>query len=979
MKNILTLTLEDNKFYGQPYVGSPSQSFNIVPSSDGSVSIRHFYQDLALSMSGNEAWASPYTGDHTQRFNLEKHKDGSSTLHSAYYSVVLEMTDSGVEVKTYIPGDQNQRFSFTTNSAEGSTRIQTANLVFNTNEVINNLQGSLVANVQFAQSQIFPTIPKAADPQPYLIAKRKMLLMVKPRDNIDSLEVSVFDKEGKTLGSLPMNSPDQLPDTVYHLDGDLGDIDFTPLPGTIYLLNDSSELELLSDPAGTFLLQKLQLNSVVDIHTTDGAWVDEIHLPSSAALEGKIVRFSSTAGYETTVIYSGREVLVSQQEAYEFKFTSEQWISDAEAANQGLLYSENTWSVDIPSEWITPGIGIFLETGDLIGLLNNIQVGGATELILNTIDIGMLTPPRDAYIFAKDPAAHREYFQTLPAARMIVSDFESIYLNEVMLPDGTLLTDFDPSEGGWHEGTMRQTIGKELISLGINHANYGINCSEGEGEWSPYMAALITAHNSCGKYSNGIQVHGGSGGGGIVTLENSIGNEFSHEVGHNYELDHYPGGFDGSVHRAADQINSTWGWDSDLNRFIPNFSAEVTNQDVCLVDECQSPFHGRAFGADPMAGGEPMSQANRFTLHTPYTAAITQGFMESKVVFASDSSTGFRKWDPATKTMEPFVHRVDLYEPAIASNDDLSEAALSRLFIKNQIVKVVMSDGNWAETIHVPPASSSNAQCILSIDHDAGYDSDLYINGRIISVAQGFKKNYVSTGFSWNECILLDTSMTRVTARNEYLSQSDIASLLALYNVVNISMTDGNWAASINVPPASQINGERVVTLANSATYSTQLYINGLSIELSKDDKKYYLSDGENWREYLHLNDISIERSPQEFGVPVTTLVGYYDPRGELQSYIYPALHGAYGFIYADDSSMLLETDYQLWVESEDKILRFKLNGNRIHNHVMNKFHINIAESEQTRTVSLVCNGNVIIRQAIEPAKRPLTYTINGA
>jgi predicted Zn-dependent protease len=36
----------------------------------------------------------------------------------------------------------------------------------------------------------------------------------------------------------------------------------------------------------------------------------------------------------------------------------------------------------------------------------------------------------------------------------------------------------------------------------------------------------------------------------------------SHEVGHNYGLGHYNGGFDGSVHRPADEINSSWGWDS---------------------------------------------------------------------------------------------------------------------------------------------------------------------------------------------------------------------------------------------------------------------------------------------------------------------------------------------------------------------------------------------------------------------------------
>ena len=112
--------------------------------------------------------------------------------------------------------------------------------------------------------------------------------------------------------------------------------------------------------------------------------------------------------------------------------------------------------------------------------------------------------------------------------------------------------------------------------------------------------------------------HGGSGGGGIVTLDQTIGNEFSHEVGHNYGLVHYEGGFLGSVHHPADQINSTWGWDADKNRFIPNFSPYRSGKDACLSDQCQSPFYGRSFGLDAMAGGEPISSFNRFTLYTPY-------------------------------------------------------------------------------------------------------------------------------------------------------------------------------------------------------------------------------------------------------------------------------------------------------------------------------------------------------------------------
>lgn len=89
---------------------------------------------------------------------------------------------------------------------------------------------------------------------------------------------------------------------------------------------------------------------------------------------------------------------------------------------------------------------------------------------------------------------------------------------------------------------MRQSIGKELISHGIDNANYGINSTAGSGEGShPYVTAQLAAHTSRGNYANGVQVHGGSGG--IVTLDSTLGNEFSHEVGHNFGLGHYVDGF----------------------------------------------------------------------------------------------------------------------------------------------------------------------------------------------------------------------------------------------------------------------------------------------------------------------------------------------------------------------------------------------------------------------------------------------------
>ena len=753
-------------------------------------------------------------------------------------------------------------------------------LVFNTTQSTNDLQGTLAAQVLFAQSQIIPARPREGDHQPHLIGQRKCLLLVRPLTANDAapLQVAALDKNGKKLGTFRLDPPDKLPKTAYSLDGlPEGKIEFKPAAGPVSIINGKDDLDKLSDPGATFLLERLRPNPLVEIQTADGLWVRDIHLPKNADLEGRMVRVRSSAGYSSTIHYSNRSAVISRNESLQFKCVNGQWILESELENRGLAYAADAWSGVLPAEWMVPGLKLLFRQGKLNGELNDLKIGATTELLLHTIDLGMLVPPRDKFKFAQDPTAHREYFQTVPTSRMIVSQYAPLYLRQVMLPTGTLLIELDPSKGDWHNGTMRQRIGKELISHGIDNANYGINSSAGEGEDShPYVAAQLTAHNSSGRYSNGVVTHGGSGGGGIVTLDDTLGNEFSHEVGHNYGLGHYVGGFQGSVHRAADQINSTWGWDADQNRFLPNFSPMRGGKDTCLENQCQSPFEGRSFGLDAMAGGAPLSGFNRFTLYTPNSAAIIQKFFESKAVFDASSPTGFRKWNDSTSQMEPYTHRIAIAAQIAAPVSDVGEEQMAKLLAEYDVVRVSMQDGDWAKEVQLPAASTANRGRCVTIKQGATYDSFLSFNGKRVKMPRGFQGSYTSDGKRWNE------------------------------------------------------------------------------------------GQAENQ---------SIERKPQAFGVPVTTLVGYYDPRGELTSYVYPPLHGAYGFTYADDRERVTDEDCQLVVETREGTLRFRLAKNRWNANVMNKFHVNIAESSQPQSVSIVCRGKVVDKKPIAAPAEKLAYT----
>lgn len=942
---------------------------------DGSVRLE-CDNGLTLTMSENAVWAEPYVGNAWQSLQLTMQSDGSYTIHAKYYDVVLEMTEAGPSPKPYVDGTNVQRFYLI--RLLNRVLIFKHSLVFDTSQGTNDLQGTLQANVKFAQSQILPSAHNAFDPQPYLVAGRKALLLVKPLRHARNMDVRVFDKAGNLLGSRVLNSPYMLPDTVYHLEQDFDSLAFDELTfdreGAAFTVDTDCQL---SDSEALGLQACLAEQERVQVWLAGSAWVRDLHLPRRVKA-GCQVRIHSDPKRPSTVHYSGRTLTLDHGSACQFVFTNDQWVSGFEWENRLLTYSENNWSVEIPASWIQPGFSLSWNSDGATGTLSNVQVGGPGELLIHTIDIGMLVPPRDKYAFATDVTSHREYFQTIPVARMIVSDYQSYHLTEVVLPDGSTLRTADPSQGGWHDGTMRQRIGKELISLGINHANYGINSTPGEGEWTPFVAAQLTAHNSCGMYANGYQVHGGSGGAGMVTLGDSLGNEFSHELGHNYGLVHYPNGFDGSVHARADMHNSTWGWDMDLNKFIPNFSPLHTGSPTCLEGVCMQPQHGRAFGTDPMAGGYPMSALNRYTLHTPYTAALTQKFLQSKAVFSRDSSTGFRKWNPVSATMGPFSHRVDVRDTVAASLDNLTEAELSVLLDPSAIVRVTMGDGYWAPEIHVPRPSTANNQCAITIEHNAGYNSQLFINGTRITVSRGHFKTYVSNGAVWVEQALLDAGMSRISPDNDDLSESTLARLLADYAVLNIVMENSSWALDIHVPPAAAVNKQRYIALDHRAAYTSYLHINGLKVPITTGTRKYFISDGERWREQGTPLDISVERVPRAFGVPVTTLIGYYDPEQSLRSYIYPELHGAYGFIYEDDSQTVTDADWQLWVDVDGWRRRYKLANRRLQAGVMNKFHINIEETRGLRKAMIAYRGRIIHERTLAPPVRPLTYTVNG-
>lgn len=338
---------------------------------------------------------------------------------------------------------------------------------------------------------------------------------------------------------------------------------------------------------------------------------------------------------------------------------SDQHLEDTRAP---LQYSTRAWSATLPTTWMGPGVELnFKDNNGNVGVLsaNKIDFEAPAELVLLNIRIGMLTEPTPYHWFEQEPAiAGLDYFQKIPVSKLTIAHYLPVHLKSVRMPNGKLYTTASEDEGGVYNGDMRENIGKALISVGINNANFGIVDSAGPSQAQPQHYRQVVVHTSIGKYKNGIHEHGLSGGNGMATLISTSGNEFSHELGHNHGLGHYPGGGEWSAQHST----SGWGYDDWRQRFIGNVAWEKPTGSIEIEGVVTQPFKGQyTFNKDPMGGGEPSGVITKLTLHTGYSSKRVQHAFSDTAVIDSSSSTGYLKWNATNKRME--VHNAGWRKP----------------------------------------------------------------------------------------------------------------------------------------------------------------------------------------------------------------------------------------------------------------------------------------------------------------------------
>jgi len=323
-----------------------------------------------------------------------------------------------------------------------------------------------------------------------------------------------------------------------------------------------------------------------------------------------------------------------------------------------VSYSKRAWTVALKWHEIRAGLHLRVvdplnnRSGDLAA--DNIDLAAPGELVVQNIRLGLLTdPPKSTghYMLLEPAKAGTDYFQTIPAARMIVAKYDDLRLNKVMVASGVIYDTASATTGDVYSGDMRENTAKSTFGVGINLANWGITSASMATQEQPQLTQSVVAHYARGKYSNGEATHGLSGGNGMLTLIDSVGNEFSHEIGHHYGLGHYPGAVGENMFWAAHHADSGWGYIAFRNKMRGNLNWTNTN----LGDGANGVpnfLNKYAYGWDAMSGGATASSISRYTHYTGYSTSLKIQPAFDRYVWDANSPTGYKKWNATTRMME---------------------------------------------------------------------------------------------------------------------------------------------------------------------------------------------------------------------------------------------------------------------------------------------------------------------------------------
>ena len=488
-------------------------------------------------------------------------------------------------------------------------------------------------------------------------------------------------------------------------------------------------------------------------HTVDPSGNEAKHMPRLTMSRAAMVlvtpnpSLGAIAALQLTVSVNGAAVGTLHLRHPNAIFRSD---SSGLDARPDYVYSRRAWSGVLPWQWVQPGMELRItddqkRTGNLAA--NAIDFGGAGELVVQSLRLGMLTPPpvNDSHHwFLTQPAqAATDYFQTIPAAKLIAAHYEDVTLPKVIVATGAIYDQASASRGGTYFGDMREDTAKSTFSVGINLANFGVTSASMASQHQPQAFQTVTLHHASGNYADGLHSHGLSGGNSILTLRSSRYNEFSHEIGHHYGLKHYPGESQGNYFWSVHHHDSGWGFIGHRHRMRSNIN---WNANVGSGKPGSATLDNTyPFTADAMAGGSSASAFSDYTYYTGYsTKTAIQPTLSGAAILDQDASSGYRIWNPSTRSMEDRAPTVPTHQPSVWYNGakTLAKPRLYGVAVltilggydpqTNRALLYAPLRGNWGNVFNLPAQSnlSEPRNCWLDVHFAAGHTQRIAVAGK---------------------------------------------------------------------------------------------------------------------------------------------------------------------------------------------------------------------------------------------------------
>lgn len=486
----------------------------------------------------------------------------------------------------------------------------------------------------------------------------------------------------------------------------------------------------------------------VQSHSVNPSGNEVHHLPRLASEREALLLLTPDPEADTpqsvsvTVLNNGNELTTIDMYHPNLLYDSDR---DKVDERPNVVYSKRAWSVVLPWDLIRPGMSLkFIDNAGQEGELGEEQIDMAppAELIINNIRIGLLTDPpehEDQYMLIDPVRAGVDYFQTVPVSEMTVAKYQDVKLEKVIVSSGEIYEVASEVEGGVYSGDMREDVGKSTFSVGTNLANWGITSSGMSSQHQPQLTQTVIVHHAKGVYSNGEQLHGLSGGNGMLTLIRSVGNEFSHEIGHHYGLGHYPGRDGDNDFWTTHHHDSGWGYIGHRKRLRANLhwnDVELSDKEATGVPNFLDMYR---FTRDAMSGGDNASSLSQFTHYTGYSTQTRIQPSLNRAVFAEDSPTGYRKWNEQTDNME-------VYRPEIPDSPTIWFNSSDGFYlspVKHGVEVFTLLGGydpvervgllypparsNWGNVFDLPEPeiTTEDLQCWLSVDYKGSKSQDI--------------------------------------------------------------------------------------------------------------------------------------------------------------------------------------------------------------------------------------------------------------